>query len=529
MALSEQEKQIVLWGKDNGKSLTEVKAALANYRNKTPEPQKVEIESRFTDKAQKALGTIFGGEKIGEAIGTQIAKSKATDEEKQFIEGPTTKEVAGDVLRTGALFTPIGKISKAVGVAGKALGLTKGMKTLGGIIGGGIAGGAADAGISMSEGEDPKVGVGTLLGVGLPATSPILGALSKVVSRGAGRVATETTGVLTGTSQETIEQAYLAAKAGGKELDQFTLSLRGKLTPEQIVNSTRENIALVNSGRQQMFKETLEELGDVAVTTGEAKQNFLYSLNQAGIKFDIENQVLDFTNSKLRTVPNARNKVIEAWNQVYNLPTTASLKEVDTARQAIKALELAGDDASANLGNKLVTDAQRAIRGAGEQVEGYGKMLDNFAETSGFLDELERGLSTGDSKTIDQAYRRMVTALKTNNEQRMQLVKELDQMTDSSTIAQISGQQLSELYPRGLFRQILAGGATVSAVTGSVTPAIIPSLVLASPRVVGEFARALGISASKTQALIDAVSGARGLLIKAGALTGAEIDNNTDN
>ena len=172
----------------------------------------------------------------------------------------------------------------------------------------------------------------------------------------------------------------------------------------------------------------------------------------------------------------------------------------------------------------LIDDGVRSVRLAGEQVPGYGKMLDNFGETSEFLSELERGLSAGDKATIDQAYRRIATTLKTNNEQRMNLVRELDEATGGSLLSDISGQQLSEALPRGLIGTYLAPIIAGGAIAGGVTPAILPGLLLASPRTVGEFARSLGIGTAKTEALIDAIAEARGLFIKAGALAGAEVD-----
>ena len=119
----------------------------------------------------------------------------------------------------------------------------------------------------------------------------------------------------------------------------------------------------------------------------------------------------------------------------------------------------------------------------------------------------------------------MATALKTNNEQRMALVRELDEATDGAILSQISGQQLSEAMPRGIFRQISAGIAGGAVLTGGLNPALLPGLIFASPRVVGEFARSLGIGARKAQLLIDAVADARGVLLKSGIITGVELED----
>lgn len=499
-------------------------------------------ESTGMQKTAGVLDSVFGGGKIGEKIGTAIAKGSLGDtvqrivvgrdlspEEESLVEGgPSGKQVAGDVARVASTFIPVGKIANVAQKGMRAIGLGKVAPYVSRVLSGGATGAAMDVSTDIAEGDTPSLGLGTYLGAGIPAASPIVGAIGRASAKVAGRTASEVTGALTGTSQETVEQAFLAAKRGGTDLDTLTNALRGKTTPEQLVNTMRENVSLVTKNRSELFKETLNELGDNVVNTRPAKDNFKSTLESVGIKIR-DNGTLDFSNNKLRNVPQAQSKIAQAWTEINNMPETLSIKDLDTTRQAVKAISsIAGDEPSANLGNMLIEDATRSVRLAGEQVDGYGTMLDNFAETSEFLDELNRGLSSGDNATVDQAYRRIATTLKTNNEQRMALVRELDEATGGSLLADISGQQLSEVLPRGIFRQISAGIAGGAAVTGTISPALLPSLVLASPRVVGEFARSLGIGAAKADALIDAIAEARSVLIKAGAISGAALDNGVD-
>lgn len=529
MALTPEEKQILDYARSNGKSIDEAKQAIARYRQeKAVQPDDTEQTQqnrpRFTETAGNILDTVFGGEKIGEAIGTKIAQMRATPEERAFVEpSPSVGQVAGDVLRVGSTFIPVGKVAGLAGTGAKALGVGKAAETVGNVVAGGLTGAAADIGVSMSEGEAPKLGIGTLIGAGIPAASPVFSALSRAAGKLGIRAGSEISGALTGTSSETLEQAFEAAKTGGKQLDEFTKALRGQTTPELLVNNVRNSVDQVAAQRNQLFRTTLEELGDTVVPTAPAKTQFVRSLSDAGITID-ENNALNFANSKLRTVPNAQTKLNQAWQEINAMPETLPLADLDTTRQAVKAIQsISGDEPSANLANMLIDEGVRSVRSAGEQVEGYGQMLDEFGETSEFLDELQRGLSSGDKATVDQAYRRMATSLKTNNEQRAALVRELDEMTDGAILSQIAGQQLSEALPRGIFRQIMAGTFGTAAIAGTITPALLPTLVFASPRVVGETIRALGIGASKTSEIIEAVAKARDLLIKAGAITGAEV------
>lgn len=532
MALTDQEKQIIQFGKESGKSKLETQAALARFRKEEQTQLSTQSsqpnQAGFLEKSSNVLGSVFGGDKIGEAIGTQIARSRATEDEKQFIKGPSLKEVAGDVGRTALNFTPVGRATKAIGTGLTALGLRKGAQTVGGVVAGGATGAAFDVAEDVAEGREVGLGAGTVLGAGIPAATPVAAALTRASSKILGRGASEITGKLTGTSAETVEQAFDAARQGGKQLDEFTTSLRGQTTPEQLVNNVRENVSRVSQQRSALFAETLEELSDQVVTTAPAKTTFRETLESTGVTIG-DDGLLDFTNSKLRTVPNAQTKLQQAWAEVSSMPDSMSLKELDTTRQAVKAIkEIAGDDPSSNLANMLIEDASRSVRTAGEQVPGYGKMLDNFAETSEFLTELEKGISAGDSKTVDQAFRRIATTLKTNNEQRMALVQELDAATDGALLSQIAGQQLSEALPRGLVGTYLAPVLGTTVATGVVTPAVLPGLLLASPRAVGEFARGLGLSAAKADQFIDAVAEAKSTLIKIGALSSAEVDNSSN-
>jgi len=66
----------------------------------------------FLQKAGSVLDMIFGGGKIGEAIGTEIAKATVPEEQKKYITpGPTAGEIAGSALQSAAIFTPVGRVA----------------------------------------------------------------------------------------------------------------------------------------------------------------------------------------------------------------------------------------------------------------------------------------------------------------------------------------------------------------------------------------------------------------------------------
>lgn len=120
-------------------------------------------EPDMMHKVASGLNTVFGGGKIGDAIGTQIAKLRATPEERKYIEdGPSAKEVIGDVIRTGATFIP--------GAAGASLGakVATGLAT----------GYAYDVGNDMAENKSLKEIV-------TPGAGTVIGGIAPVVLHGA--------------------------------------------------------------------------------------------------------------------------------------------------------------------------------------------------------------------------------------------------------------------------------------------------------------------------------------------------------
>jgi hypothetical protein len=350
----------------------------------------------------------------------------------------------------------------------------------------------------------PKVAKPLAIGAAAKV-GPVAGAVASKATQLPARGVSEIQGALTGTSGETIRQAFNAARAGGKELDEFTSALRGKTTPEQLVNRLREGTEQINAEKSARFGQMIETIGDQPVTTTNIASEVAQDLQKIGVKINGDGS-LNFSESKFRTVPQAATKLQAMYDEVLRLGDQQTVKGVDTSRQALAALMMTGDDASAKTANMAITGAINRVRTAGKSVKGYGEALTQFGDDSEFLNEITRALSSGDKATIDTAYRKLATTLKTNNEQRRNLLSELDQATGGYILSAVAGQQLSEELPRGIFRQIAAGMAGVSVATGGVSAGLLPALVFASPRVTGEVLRALGIAAGKVDGLLGAFS-----------------------
>ena len=152
-----------------------------------------EPETSFLEKTSNVLDMIFGGGKVGEAIGTEIAKIKAKPEEKEFVTPkPSLGEIAGSALQSAALFIPGGTIAKGLTGGVRALGLAKGASALGKIGSGLLAGETFDVALNLQQGKTGRdaltPGLGTLIGGGLPAASVAKNVVVRFGERRAPRV-----------------------------------------------------------------------------------------------------------------------------------------------------------------------------------------------------------------------------------------------------------------------------------------------------------------------------------------------------
>lgn len=135
-------------------------------------------------KTAGALDTVFGGGKVGEAIGTEIARLRATPEQKQFITpGPTAGEVAGSALQSAALFTPVGKLAGGITTAAKATGLSKGVSAIGKVGAGALSGGAFDIAQNLQEGKTGLSALSPGIGTGVGTVIPAVGVAKNIAQR----------------------------------------------------------------------------------------------------------------------------------------------------------------------------------------------------------------------------------------------------------------------------------------------------------------------------------------------------------
>src|SRR3990167_911706 len=200
---------------------------------------------------QKALdvgtgvSTFFGGKGISELVGATIAKAKAKPEEKQFVEFPKGREVAGSAVQLGANFLP-----------GAGIGASLGRKA---IVGAGTGLGM-DIGSKLQKGETPTPGIGTAVGGALPVAAAGLGYATRVMGRLFKGLGAGISGVSTDTLNSMLKNPQVAQKA----TDKLAKSGNFKVIEEnakKIVNG----VASIRKQARSSFGKGVEELAETDI------------------------------------------------------------------------------------------------------------------------------------------------------------------------------------------------------------------------------------------------------------------------
>ena len=502
--------------------------AVIETTNDTPK----EVGKSKLDKVIGILG-IFGGETIGKSIGNKIAKRKfekepaksfltpaqtkiaeesyfkrtgknidfSADKTKQDIlnsntfKGPSSKAVVGDIGRIALNFIPVGKIASVAGTGLKALPVIgKVAKPIANIGTGLAVGYTGDVTNKLAtEQEQPFTpGIGTALGGVLPATP--------YIARGAGKVIGEGLGVSTGTGYGAIKEGFNAALAGGKRAEDFQIALRGSTTPEQIVQEAKDSLGKIIQDKRNSYQTQLAEIAkdttelDISPINNEVKSQ----LNKFGIKNN--NGVLDFSQSTLRFNKSAQTDIQTIVDEMRGFGSRSGDRTavgVDSLKRAFQDLYSPSGEARA-----FVEGVRKATRKVLDNVPGYNELTSSYQSKNGLIEDIHKALSLGDKASTDTAFRKITTALRTNNEVRKELIAELDKASGGFLSSKVAGQQLGELLPRGIVKAVGGVGAAGAIAAGSLPP-VLKAALFTSPRLVGEMINAAGITGRKATHLLN--------------------------
>lgn len=466
-----------------------------------PAPQPKSLGQKILDVGT-GVSNFIGGKGIADEFGATIARA-ANPKLAQNIDSPTVGQTVGSGLQVGSLLVAAPEAATTFAAEKLAqLGLSKGLSKIGArAIGGAATGYPFDVGANLqNQSKNPLApGAVTALGAGLPLVPPAVG----LAARGAG----ESLGITTGTGYGVIKEALQSASAGGERAKAFTDALRGKIAPEDIVNESKNSLGQIIQSRMQNYQSQLEKIA------GDATSHDVSPIHDALLtnlqKFKVkpgQDGALDFSQSAIRFDRKAQSEVQTIYDEMRKFGTRPG----DRTAVGLDSLKRAFGDLYSDSSNvrafttSMYNSANDVLK---KNVPGYEKMSKDYAESTGVIKDIQKGLSLGNRAGTDQAFRKLTTALRTNNEFRKELIDELDKASGGFLSSKIAGQQLSEALPRGLARQIEGFGALGTVLAGGV-PAFLglaKVAALASPRIVGELVNALGISKRVFYDLLDKV------------------------
>lgn len=462
---------------------------LDKYKVAQPAPDKRGGLEKFTD--------FIGAKGITDLLGGLGARAITKPEDRKHLEPlPSAKEVTGSSLQVGSLFVPYGAAARGASAGLKALGLTQGASTAGAVASGAAGGAAYDIGGALQD--QPTGGVATAVGATLPFLPPVF--------KGLARLSSESFGVSTGVGGGVTRTMFSAARQGGPDATAAKSALRGNTTPDQIVQEARGALGTIIGNRTSTYQKQLAGIADNRLSLDVSPVHEAVQTNLAKFGIASKDGALDFSQSAIRFDKKAQQEVqtiIDEMKAFGTRPGDRTAVGVDALKRALG--DVYSDSSNVRAFVASVRDSARKVLSG---VKGYDEMSAAYEQSTGLIKEIQRRLSLGDKAQTDSAFRKLASALRVNNEFRKQLVQELDAAVPGKPIsASIAGQQMSELLPRGIMRQIGGVGAVGGVATGVGLVPLLKAALFTSPRLVGELLYALGYTARQVDKITKSLQG----------------------
>lgn len=486
------------------------------------------------EKTGNVLNTVFGGRKLGEALGSVRTKSQilegnlgvpelnyskfplevirrlkekgvptdtqsARREVAKSVQFPTGQEVLGDAVRVGLNFIPAGKIAEGIQTGLKAVPLLgKLAKPIANIGTGAGTGALFQGATNLSEGKP--------IGENVDSTALLGGSIPMIPSlaRGAGKVTKAILGQTTGEGSGSLGKLVESIRAGGESAKLARAGMRGNLNQEELANDAKAALGNLLSERTTQYQNQLAKLktNTNVIDHTPIIENFNKQLEKFGVDF-LPNGQPDYSRSpglgRYAKDLEGLSKVLSTWG---TKPGDTTIVGVDKLKQIIDNFKIGTPDAANfdSFVNALRKDAkglvQQSLTKSGDiqTLNTYNKMLSDYEKQTKDIAAAQSLLGVGGKDNADKAFQRLSKVFKGNSEMKQRLLQELNDASGGTLIPKIVGTQFSHGLPNAMRTGFGAvTGATTGAITGVSVLPIISSLASFSPRVVGELANILGI------------------------------------
>ena len=306
------------------------------------------------------------------------------------------------------------------------------------------------------------------------------------VGRGAGVAVPATVGMLSGTSGQSITDAFQAGREGGERQQAFSENMRGAVDPADVVEDARGAFA-------QMKEDTRTEF---------AANKDALQLQQRDIDFFPVAQELEALQDPFmyegfnELSARGQAKMTEVQALVKNFTANESAHTaygLDALKRGIDNLYPSdinpGDDAV------VVARARDVVKKAiVDQVPEYEALMKPYEQARKLEQEMQQALSLGRTAAADTALRKLQSVMRDNVNanfgSRLRLVEKLEKAGDSLLLPKLAGQDLQPMAPKGIAK--VAAGGNVLASAATLNPQSLALLPFTSPRLMGEGALAAG-------------------------------------
>jgi len=309
------------------------------------------------------------------------------------------------------------------------------------------------------------------------------GATFKGIAKGGAAVLGKTTGA----GSEAIKAAF---KQGGK--DTFGKALRGDITDVEILDSARKGLEIIKEQRKVIYGKHYKKLIDnkSKIKINDVQNNLVEKLGESKVKITKDGK-LDFSES---TITQAKSQAeiqsifedLMTWDD--NTPAGLDILKQRVQDRFLGSPETAKADRFSTLVGNSIKD--KII----SEVPEYAEMTRGYAKITEELRDITKTLSLGDKASKMSAITRLNQILKDNVSFRKEALDLLESASGIELTPALAGAALKDIAPKGL-AGVIGGGIASWGLGGTLfTPAFISGALLSSPRVIGEVAKAFGLT-----------------------------------
>lgn len=359
-----------------------------------------------------------------------------------------------------------------------------------------------------------------------PTTMPLRAAqaglkAAKGTAVGAGNVAANVVGQMTGAGGEPIRQAFKAGLEGGDAAQTFKANIKGTAPIEDALNIARENLAGMRQRSLDMYEQGMASVNK----------------NPAPLGFDLVDDAIAKAKQRsgiggivtdpdvIDAVSRAESLVNEFKQKAATDPIYSTAKYLDALKQGIGNIMYKPTTG----GSKLTPNAKGAVGAIYHSLKNtiskgdptYAKVMEKSSAAIEEIQKMEELIGRGDKVNVDAVLRKLQGVMRdnvnTNYGYRTNVAKQLAAQGKDFMPA-LAGQALGTWTPRGMQGAVAGAGELGALGYGLMTanPALVGTALsgaaLSSPRLMGNVAYragAAGRPVSKAIGMMPDMTGAR--------------------